>query len=109
MLQRSPSEATGLTELTQFAGNAQVARFAGQPETDGGPPPAPGGVAAPPAPGVAVGAHGEEVRDAQLKLSRVQASALPLTEDGRYGPLTEAAVRTFQTTVGIAPPTGILD
>ena len=28
------------------------------------------------------GSHGEEVKQAQRKLSRVQASALPLTEDG---------------------------
>jgi peptidoglycan hydrolase-like protein with peptidoglycan-binding domain len=114
MLQRSPAETGAMTDLTRLAGNAQVARLVGQNDTaeaDGGLPPAPpgGGVAAPPAPGVAAGAHGEAVRDAQVKLSRVQASALPLTEDGRYGPLTEAAVRTFQTTAGIVPATGVLD
>jgi len=53
------------------------------------------------------GSHGEAVREAQRKLSRVQASALPLVEDGQFGPLTEAAVRTFQTTSG-AVPTGVL-
>jgi peptidoglycan hydrolase-like protein with peptidoglycan-binding domain len=53
------------------------------------------------------GSHGEAVREAQRKLSRVQASALPLVEDGKFGPLTEAAVRTFQTTSG-AVPTGVL-
>ncbi|MET0417030.1 MAG: peptidoglycan-binding protein [Actinoplanes sp.] len=100
MLQGSPSGPGGLAGLSQVAGNAEVARFAEQP-------PAPGGaVGAPPAP--AVGAHGEGVRDAQVKLSRLQASAQPLTEDGRYGPLTEAAVRTFQAGQGL-PPTGVLD
>lgn len=38
----------------------------------------------------------------------MQASAQPLIEDGRYGPLTEAAVRTFQASVGV-PVTGVLD
>jgi peptidoglycan hydrolase-like protein with peptidoglycan-binding domain len=109
MLQRSPAETSAMTDLTRLAGNAQVARLVAPGEAGGGLPPAPGGVAAPPAPGVAVGAHGEEVRDAQVKLSRLQASAQPLTEDGRFGPLTEAAVRTFQTTAGIVPPTGVLD
>src|SRR5262249_40439400 len=81
-------------QLTQLGGNGEVTRLVA-------PPPAPGGGGAP--------ASGEAVRDAQIKLSRVQASALPLTEDGRYGPLTEAAVRTFQTTAGIVPPTRVLD
>jgi peptidoglycan hydrolase-like protein with peptidoglycan-binding domain len=54
------------------------------------------------------GSHGEEVKQAQRKLSRVQASALPLTEDGTYGPLSEAAVRAFQTANGIAPANGVL-
>jgi peptidoglycan hydrolase-like protein with peptidoglycan-binding domain len=54
------------------------------------------------------GSHGEEVKKAQRELSRVQASALPLTEDGAYGPLTTSAVRRFQTTSGAAPPTGVL-
>ena len=54
------------------------------------------------------GSHGEEVKQAQRKLSRVQASALPLTEDGTYGQLTEAAVRAFQTANGIAPANGVL-
>lgn len=54
------------------------------------------------------GSHGEEVKQAQLKLSRVQASALPLTEDGTYGTLTAAAVRAFQTTAGVAPANGVL-
>jgi peptidoglycan hydrolase-like protein with peptidoglycan-binding domain len=101
MLQGSLSGTTGLADLSQVAGNAEVARFAEQPPAPGG------GVGAPPAP-AAVGAHGEAVRDAQVKLSRLQASAQPLTEDGKYGPLTEAAVRTFQTSQGI-PPTGVLD
>ena len=105
LLQGLPAGASAIPELTQLVGNAQVARFAGQ----SAPPPAPGGVGAPPAPGVRVGAHGEEVRDAQVKLSRLQASALPLTEDGNFGPRTEAAVRTFQTSAGIAPATGVLD
>lgn len=56
-----------------------------------------------------VGSHGEEVKQAQRKLSRVRASALPLVEDGQYGGLTQAAVRTFQTTSGIAPANGVLD
>lgn len=56
-----------------------------------------------------VGSHGEEVKQAQRKLSRVQASALPLVEDGQYGGLTQAAVRNFQTTSGIAPANGVLD
>lgn len=109
MLQRSPSGAGAINDLPRLAGNAQVARFVVQRDADVDAPPAPGGVGAPPAPGATVGAHGEEIRDAQLKLSRVQASAQPLTEDGRYGPLTEAAVRTFQASVGITPPTGVLD
>jgi peptidoglycan hydrolase-like protein with peptidoglycan-binding domain len=71
--------------------------------------PAGGGVVAPPAhPELRSGSHGEAVREAQRKLSRVQASALPLVEDGAYGPLTVAAVRTFQTTAGIAPANGVL-
>src|SRR4051812_32106268 len=53
------------------------------------------------------GSHGEAVHEAQRKLSRLQASALPLVEDGTFGALTEAAVRTFQTTSG-AVPTGVL-
>lgn len=55
-----------------------------------------------------VGSHGEEVKQAQRKLSRVQASALPLVEDGEYGAITQAAVRTFQTTSGVAPANGVL-
>ncbi|WP_030442134.1 peptidoglycan-binding domain-containing protein [Actinoplanes subtropicus] len=106
LLQGSPSPAA-IAELSQLGGNAQLARLAG-PGGGSGAPPAPpvggGGVA-----DVRVGAHGEAVRDAQVKLSRVQASADPLTEDGRFGPLTEAAVRTFQTSVGIVPATGVLD
>ncbi|MEV7625355.1 peptidoglycan-binding domain-containing protein [Actinoplanes sp. NPDC089786] len=106
MIQRSPSGPAALPDLAMFGGNAQIARLV---EGDSEPP-APGGGGAAPAPaGLGGGAHGEEVRDAQLKLSRVQASAQPLTEDGRYGPLTEAAVRTFQTSQGIAPVTGVLD
>ena len=54
------------------------------------------------------GSHGEEVKQAQRKLSRVQASAAPLTEDGSFGPLTVAAVRTFQSSNGIAPANGVL-
>ncbi|WP_433303423.1 peptidoglycan-binding domain-containing protein [Actinoplanes sp. CA-030573] len=100
LLQGAPS-GPAMAGLAQLAGNGQVARFAGQPAA---PPWA--GV---PAAGFAAGAHGEAVRDAQVKLSRVQASALPLTEDGRFGPLTEAAVRTFQAGAGIAPATGVLD
>jgi peptidoglycan hydrolase-like protein with peptidoglycan-binding domain len=55
------------------------------------------------------GSHGEQVKEAQRKLSRVRASALPLNEDGSFGALTTAAVRAFQTTSGIAPATGVLD
>lgn len=55
------------------------------------------------------GSHGEAVKEAQRKLSRVQASADPLTEDGTFGPLTVSAVRTFQTTAGIAPANGVLN
>lgn len=55
------------------------------------------------------GSHGERVKQAQRKLSRVQASANPMVEDGHFGALTEAAVRTFQTTSGIAPANGVLD
>ncbi|WP_433379125.1 peptidoglycan-binding domain-containing protein [Actinoplanes sp. CA-142083] len=98
LLQSVPGGPAALAELS---GNAQVARLVA--------PPAPGGGGGAPAGPLTAGAHGEGVRDAQIKLSRVQASALPLTEDGRFGPLTEAAVRTFQTSVGIAPPTGVLD
>src|SRR5262245_19002232 len=47
------------------------------------------------------GSHGEQVSQAQRKLSRVRASALPLTEDGSFGALTAAAVRAFQATSGI--------
>ncbi|HEX5201339.1 MAG TPA: peptidoglycan-binding domain-containing protein, partial [Actinoplanes sp.] len=101
LLQSVPGGPAALTELTQAGGNAQVARLVA--------PPAPGGGGGAPGAPLAAGAHGEGVRDAQIKLSRVQASALPLTEDGRFGPLTEAAVRTFQTSVGIARPTGVLD
>ncbi|GIF23929.1 peptidoglycan hydrolase-like protein with peptidoglycan-binding domain [Actinoplanes tereljensis] len=97
MLQGAPSGPAGLAELSALAGNAQLARFVGGP-------PAP---AAPAAPGV--GAHGGPIQELQVKLSRLQASAAPLTEDGRYGPLTEAAVRTFQTGAGIVPVTGLAD
>ncbi|MGX6601361.1 peptidoglycan-binding domain-containing protein [Micromonosporaceae bacterium Da 78-11] len=98
MFQSSATTTGGLAGLSRVAGNAEVSRFAEQP-------PAPGGaVMAPPAPA----AGGEAVREAQVKLSRLQSSAQPLTEDGRYGPLTEAAVRTFQTGQGL-PPTGVLD
>ncbi|MCU7729175.1 peptidoglycan-binding protein [Actinoplanes sp. KI2] len=106
MLSGTPA-APALAELSPFAGNAQIARLAEQGDGAGAPPAPP--VGAPAAAGVRFGAHGEAVRDAQVKLSRVQASALPLTEDGRFGPLTEAAVRTFQTTAGITPVTGVLD
>lgn len=101
LLQGAPGGPAAMTELTQLAGNAQVARLVAAP-------PAPGG-GAPPGTAIVAGAHGEAVRDAQIKLSRVQASALPLTEDGLFGPLTEAAVRSFQTTAGRTPPTGVLD
>jgi peptidoglycan hydrolase-like protein with peptidoglycan-binding domain len=101
MLQGAPSGAA-LGELGQFAGNAQVARLAGRPQAPGAAPaPAPGGTGS--------GAHGEGVADLQIKLSRLQASAGPLTEDGKYGPQTEAAVRNFQTSAGITPVTGIAD
>ncbi len=69
--------------------------------------PAAGAVAAPHVV-LQVGSHGEEVKQAQRKLSRVQASALPLVEDGEYGAITQAAVRTFQTTSGVAPANGVL-
>ncbi|GAA0558551.1 hypothetical protein GCM10010172_46970 [Paractinoplanes ferrugineus] len=102
MLPGAPAGAA-LGELGQFAGNAQVARFVGQPPAPGGgAPPAPGG-------GVTSGAHGDSVQDLQVELSRLQASAAPLTEDGKYGPLTEAAVRNFQTGAGIVPVTGVAD
>jgi peptidoglycan hydrolase-like protein with peptidoglycan-binding domain len=108
MMQGSPSAPAAIGELSSFAGNAQLARLADRSDGSAAPPAPPvggaGGIA-----DVRVGAHGEAVRDAQVKLSRVQASADPLTEDGRFGPLTEAAVRTFQTGVGIAPATGVLD
>lgn len=55
------------------------------------------------------GSHGEEVRQAQRKLSRVQASVDPLTEDGMYGNLTQAAVQNFKAGHGIAPPNTELD
>jgi peptidoglycan hydrolase-like protein with peptidoglycan-binding domain len=55
-----------------------------------------------------VGSHGEEVKQAQRKLSRVRASAVPLVEDGEYGALTQAAVRSFQTTSGVVPANGVL-
>lgn len=55
------------------------------------------------------GSHGEEVKQAQRKLSRVQASAAPLIEDGTFGPLTASAVRSFQTTAGVAPANGVLN
>jgi peptidoglycan hydrolase-like protein with peptidoglycan-binding domain len=65
---------------------------------------------APPAhPVLQSGSRGEAVKEAQRKLSRVQASALPLVEDGAFGPLTVAAVRSFQTTAGIAPANGVLN
>jgi peptidoglycan hydrolase-like protein with peptidoglycan-binding domain len=69
--------------------------------------PAAGAVAAPHQV-LRAGTHGEEVKQAQRKLSRVQASALPLTEDGTYGGLTTAAVRSFQTTAGVVPANGVL-
>ncbi|WP_395244385.1 peptidoglycan-binding protein [Agromyces sp. MMS24-K17] len=67
-------------------------------------------VVAPPAakPTLRSGSRGIFVEEAQRKLSRLQASAAPLTEDGSYGALTAAAVRTFQGTTG-SPATGVLD
>lgn len=66
-------------------------------------------VLAPPAkPTLRSGSRGEFVKEAQRKLSRLQASAGPLMEDGQFGSLTDAAVRTFQGTVPAAA-TGVLD
>jgi len=60
------------------------------------------------------GAEGEDVRELQRYLNRIGRAAeqidLPpggLTEDGVYGPATEAAVRSFQAYVGL-PATGIV-
>ncbi|RXZ49847.1 peptidoglycan-binding domain-containing protein [Agromyces binzhouensis] len=64
---------------------------------------------APPAkPTLRTGSRGQFVKEAQRKLSRLQASVGPLVEDGQFGALTEGSVRTFQGTRGI-PPTGVLD
>ena len=80
----------GLLTLQRQAGNAAVARLLAIQRQ-------------PLHPELRRGSHGEAVKEAQRKLSRVQASADPLTEDGTFGPLTVAAVRTFQTTAGVAP------
>ncbi len=86
----------GLLTLQRQAGNAAVARLLAVQRQ-------------PLHPELRRGSHGEAVNEAQRKLSRVQASADPLTEDGTFGPLTVAAVRTFQTTAGIAPANGVLN
>lgn len=46
------------------------------------------------------GDSGEEVRILQMKLNKLGATLLV---DGEFGPLTEAAVRTFQTAKGLTP------
>ena len=107
-----PSRATGgpgvvqLLDVQRRAGNravsAWVARSGGRPAVQRQPAP-------PVHPVLQSGSHGEAVKEAQRKLSRVQASALPLVEDGAFGPLTVAAVRSFQTTAGIAPANGVLN
>jgi hypothetical protein len=87
MLVRRTPAAGAMGDLARVGGNSEMARLAGPVMREP--------VGAPPAPGdLRAGAQGEAVADAQLKLSRVQASAQPPAEDGRYGPLTEAAVRT---------------
>jgi peptidoglycan hydrolase-like protein with peptidoglycan-binding domain len=107
-----PSRATGGPDVVQLldvqrrAGNravsAWVTRSGGRPAVQRQPAP-------PVHPVLQSGSHGEAVKEAQRKLSRVQASALPLVEDGAFGPLTVAAVRSFQTTAGIAPANGVLN
>jgi len=92
LLQSAPSPAA-LGDLMQLAGNSLLARIALPSAPAGGAPPAPAGPAG--------GATGGEIADLQMKLSRLQASAAPLTEDGKFGPLTEAAVRTFQGSNGL--------
>lgn len=90
-----------LLGMQRGAGNRAVAGLVAQRQV-----PAVGAVATPHQV-LQLGAHGEEVKQAQRKLSRVRASAVPLVEDGAYGPVTQAAVRTFQTTAGVAP-SGVL-
>ena len=63
--------------------------------------PAAGAVAAPHQV-LQAGSHGEEVKQAQRKLSRVRASALPLVEDGEFGRShTRLPSARFQTTSGV--------
>jgi peptidoglycan hydrolase-like protein with peptidoglycan-binding domain len=54
------------------------------------------------------GDHGEAVRQLQMLLNRDYPAYSHLTEDGAFGPKTEAVIREFQHRAGL-PITGIAD
>jgi hypothetical protein len=49
------------------------------------------------------GSHGEEVRQLQLKLKALGFFPADITPTGFFGPITEAAVKAFQSAHGISP------